>query len=68
MGKYKEKVCLLCGEIYTPTGPKQKYCTNCKVEGKKLQAKICGKERDRIRNKYAHQGDCSTGYLAHVPC
>ena len=51
MGKYKEKVCLLCGEIYAPTSPKQKYCISCKVEGKELWAKACGKERDRIRNR-----------------
>jgi hypothetical protein len=51
MVKYKEKVCLLCGEVYSPTNPKQKYCVNCKVEGKKLWGKACGKERDRIRNR-----------------
>lgn len=36
MVKYKEKVCLLCGEVYVPTSPKQKYCNNCKVESKKI--------------------------------
>jgi hypothetical protein len=51
MVKYKEKVCLLCGDTYAPTSPKQKYCVNCKVEGKELWAKTCGKERDRIRNR-----------------
>ena len=51
MVKYKEKVCLLCGDIYAPTSPKQKYCVNCKVEGKELWGKIYGKEIDRIRNR-----------------
>jgi hypothetical protein len=51
MVKYKEKVCLLCGETYAPTSPKQKYCSNCKMEGKKIWGKTCGKEKDRIRNR-----------------
>ena len=51
MVKYKEKVCFLCGETYAPTSPKQKYCNNCKIKGKKLWEKACGKEIDRIRNR-----------------
>ena len=28
------KTCLICGQEYAPTGHNQKYCPNCKKEGK----------------------------------
>ena len=38
--KFKDKVCGMCSEVYTPTSPKQKYCINCKVKARKIsQAK-----------------------------
>ena len=47
MVNYKEKVCLLCGEEYKPTSPKQKYCIKCKDDGRR----ISDRKRDRIRHR-----------------
>lgn len=47
MAKYKNKVCLLCGVVYKPSSPKQKYCDGCKDEGRR----IADRERDKIRNR-----------------
>lgn len=47
MVKYKEKVCLLCGAVYAPTGSTQKYCVGCKVEARRIR----GRKKDKIRNR-----------------
>lgn len=47
MIKYKEKVCLLCQEVYSPTSPKQKFCSGCKAEGRR----IGNRKSDRVRNR-----------------
>ena len=52
MVKYKEKVCLLCGEIYMPTSPKQKYCVDCKGEGRKIRNRKWDKIRNRKKYNY----------------
>ncbi len=28
--EYKEKPCEICNQLYTPTGSRQKWCTDCK--------------------------------------
>lgn len=50
MVRYKEKVCLLCQKVYIPKSPKQKFCNDCKDEGRK----IADRKRDRIRNRKKH--------------
>ena len=47
MASYKEKECSLCSQLYTPTSPKQKYCSACRVEGRK----ITDRERDKCRSR-----------------
>lgn len=47
MINYKKKVCSLCGEEYKPTSPKQKYCIECKDEGRR----ISDRKRDRVRHR-----------------
>lgn len=47
MASYKEKDCSLCNQLYTPTSPKQKYCSGCRIEGRK----IADRERDKRRHR-----------------
>lgn len=47
MANYKEKECSLCGQKYMPTSPKQKYCSVCRAEGRRITAR----KRDRRRNR-----------------
>jgi hypothetical protein len=50
--KYKNKICVICGIEFTPTGSKQKFCINCKTEGDKLSNRIRDKKRSRVNNGY----------------
>lgn len=47
---YKDKECNLCACMYTPTSPKQKYCTLCKGKAVKIEQS----KRDKIRNRKKH--------------
>ncbi len=44
--KFKDKTCIVCSGIYTPTSPKQKFCLGCKQEA----TKIAQVERDKKRH------------------
>jgi hypothetical protein len=44
---YKDKVCLLCKKDFTPNNPNQKYCVNCKDDGRR----VADRKRDRLRNR-----------------
>ena len=52
MPNYKEKNCELCGSSFKPTSPKQKYCINCKKEGKRLKDRIRDRKRSRSKSGY----------------
>jgi hypothetical protein len=47
MAKYKEKECSICNQKYIPTSPKQKYCSVCRAEGRR----ITSRKRDRCRSR-----------------
>lgn len=32
---YRERTCILCGKTYKPNSSGQKYCSNCKLQGKR---------------------------------
>jgi len=49
---YKEKVCLLCKKYFTPESPNQKYCVNCKDEGRRIADRKRDKIRSRKKNNY----------------
>jgi len=51
--KYEQKTCNICGERFDPTSPNQKYCINCKDEGRKIVDRI--RDRKRCRNKYRYK-------------
>jgi len=42
----------LCGNIFTPTSPKQKYCVTCKDEGRKIADRDRDLKRSRKENGY----------------
>jgi len=50
VAKYKEKGCYVCGKKFIPTSPKQKYCLECKEQGRK----IVDRKRDRRRSRKKH--------------
>lgn len=50
MARYKEKDCFICGKRYIPTNPRQKYCLECKEEGRR----IIDRKRDRYRSRKKH--------------
>jgi hypothetical protein len=52
MVSYKSKLCELCGKEYNPTSPKQKYCIDCKDEGRKLADRKRDRKRSRVKNNY----------------
>lgn len=52
MAKYKDKYCNVCGNIFTPTSPNQKYCNNCKEEGKKIVSRSRDRKRSRKKEGY----------------
>ena len=58
MVKYKNKACLLCGDVYTPNSPKQKYCPLCKEEGRKIADRERDLKRYRKNNKYQEYSRC----------
>ena len=37
MPNFREKPCQVCGELYTPTGRRSKYCPSCAIEEKKAR-------------------------------
>lgn len=47
---FKNKECNLCGNLYTPKSPKQKYCILCKDRA----AKVSQAKRDKIKNRKKH--------------
>ena len=47
MADYKEKPCVVCGSMFKPNSPTQKYCELCKISSKKEKER----ERDRKRNR-----------------
>ena len=53
MAKYKEKDCALCEQKYFPTSPKQKYCMDCKEEGRRITARKRDRTRNRKKYKYS---------------
>lgn len=52
MVSYRNKNCELCGKDYTPTSPKQKYCSTCKDSGRKIADRVRDRERSRSKNNY----------------
>lgn len=45
MAKYSPKTCLMCFDIYKPTSPNQKLCSECKIVWYKVKQKIRDKKR-----------------------
>lgn len=45
-------MCELCNFTYTPTSPKQKYCSNCTDEAKRNRGRVHDLKRSRKNNKY----------------
>jgi len=52
MAKYKEKVCLLCDQKYIPTSPIQKYCPECRAEGRRIVSRKIDRRRSRKKYNY----------------
>jgi hypothetical protein len=52
MPNYKERICEVCEEPYIPTSPKQKFCIECKDDGRKLADRIRDKKRNRDKFDY----------------
>ena len=52
VANYKERVCFLCEQKYLPTSPKQKYCFNCRNEGRKIADRKRDKNRSRKKYNY----------------
>ena len=50
MKKFKEKECEICGKLYKPTSPTQRYCTECGNKNKKEHNK-----QWREKNKEYHK-------------
>lgn len=55
---YKEKECLLCKKLFTPTSGKQKYCNLCKKEGKLIADRKRDRVRSRKKNEYIEYHKC----------
>jgi very-short-patch-repair endonuclease len=49
---YKPKACELCNKEYTPTSPKQKYCSVCRDKGRKIADRKRDRKRSRQNNNY----------------
>lgn len=56
--KFKEKTCSMCGSIYTPTSPKQKYCVNCKSKADKIMQVKRDKKRNRLKYNVVYKKTC----------
>ena len=52
MPNYKIRNCELCKKEYVPTSPKQKYCIDCKEEGRRITARKRDRKRSRKKNSY----------------
>lgn len=52
MSKYKEKECCLCGKKYDPASPKQKYCSDCRIEGRRIVSRKIDRRRSRKKYNY----------------
>lgn len=52
MAIYKDKCCGVCGQIFSPTNPNQKYCVICKDKGRKIVDRVRDRNRSRKRNIY----------------
>lgn len=47
MVKHKDRICTLCGNMYTPTGPASRYCTPCSaVRHAEVRADITRRYRE----------------------
>lgn len=76
MPNYKERICEVCEELYLPTSPKQKYCVECKDDGRKLVDRIRDKKRNRGKFDYQEynrvclscEKEFSTFYSKKVYC
>lgn len=55
MPVYVDKFCEVCGNVYTPTSPKQKYCVVCRDVAKRKRNREYDKKRSRIKNNYTLQ-------------
>lgn len=53
---YKEKACSVCGDVFKPTSPKQKTCTNeeCKRERKRRTERDSYKSKKKSLNRYCN--------------
>ena len=49
--KFKDKVCNMCDVSYTPTSPKQKFCTGCKDKAVKIYQAVRDKKRYKQKQK-----------------
>lgn len=76
MPNYKERICEVCEEPYIPTSPKQKFCIECKDDGRKLADRIRDKKRNRDKFDYQEynrvclscEKEFSTFYSKKVYC
>jgi len=50
---YKKKTCNICGKVFNPISPNQKYCVSCKDAGRKLTNRL--RDRKRYRRKYNYK-------------
>ena len=48
--RYEDRVCQICGKTYTPTTSRQKFCIECKDEGRRIR------HRKHYREKIQAQG------------
>lgn len=53
--RYKDRVCKLCGNVFTPTTSRQKYCVGCKAEADRIRHK------EHYKKKVQAKGG-NTGY------
>jgi len=50
MKLYQKKYCNVCGKLFIPISPNQKYCDLCKKEGRRITTRI----RDRNKSREEH--------------
>lgn len=56
--KYKDKICLKCEVVFSPTSPKQKFCLKCSDIAKKEAQSLRDKKRNRLKHNVVHTRVC----------
>ena len=56
---FKNKCCIVCDELFTPTSPKQKFCVTCRDLALKTSQAIRDSKRNRIKYNILHTKVCN---------